>query len=65
VLAELCKLTLSDPDRIPEHFPVSHKGSVYTVTPLGPPGEKLSLVIRGGEYSSTVATEFRMPHTGV
>ncbi len=60
-LSEFCKLTLSAPDRIPEHFPVIHKGTAYTVTPLGSPGEKLALVIRGDGHSSTVATEFAMP----
>lgn len=60
-LAEFCKLTLAAPDRIPEHFSVSHKGAGYTVTPLGSPGEKLSLVITGGGTSATIATEFTVP----
>lgn len=63
-LAEFCKITLMEPGRIPEHFPISHKGAGYTVTPLGAPGEKLSLVISGEKYSSTVKTEFAMPIDG-
>ncbi len=59
-LGEFCKFYLQSPDRVPEHFTVRHKGAEYTVTPLGAPGEKLALVIRGEGYSSTVATQFAM-----
>ena len=60
-LSEFCRLTLSAHDRIPEHFSVTYEGVDYTVTPLGAPGEKLDLVIRGRDHSSTVATEFVLP----
>jgi hypothetical protein len=60
-LSEFCKRMLRDPDKIPEHFPIRHKGADYTVTPLGAPGEKLALAIRGNGHSSTVATQFAMP----
>jgi hypothetical protein len=59
-LAEFCKLTLTVLGRVPEHFSISHNGIIYTVTPLGAPGEKLSLVIAGASYSATVQTEFTM-----
>jgi hypothetical protein len=62
--AEYAKLTLSAPRKIPEHFRIRHDGAEYTVTPIGSPGERLSLVISGARYSATVATEFRMPRAG-
>jgi hypothetical protein len=57
-LSRFCQLYLQAPDRVPEHFTVSHKGADFTVTPLGAPGEKLALVIRGDGFSSTIPTEF-------
>jgi hypothetical protein len=57
-LREFCQFYLQG--RVPEHFPIRHGSADYTVTPLGAPGEKLALVIRGDGYSSSVATEFRM-----
>ena len=59
-LREFCSLTLRAADRIPEHFAIRYREADYTVTPLGAPGEKLSLIIRGKEYTSTVETEFMM-----
>src|SRR5262249_23204993 len=61
---EFCQFYLQAADRIPEHLPIRHGGADYTVTPLGAPGEKLALVIRGDGYSSTVATQFDVPGTG-
>lgn len=61
-LGEFCQFYLRG--SVPEHFPVRHNGNDYTVTPLGAPGEKLALVIRGDALSSTVATEFRMADSG-
>lgn len=63
-LREFCQCFLQAPDGVPEHFSIRHRGADYTVTPLGAPGEKLALVIRGDGYSSTVATEFAMPDPG-
>src|SRR4051812_18936959 len=63
-LREFCRYSLQTPDRIPEHFLIRHRGADYTVTPLGAPGEKLTLIIRANGFSSTVATEFRMPGQG-
>jgi hypothetical protein len=58
-LREFCLFYLRG--RVPEHFPIRHGVADYTVTPLGAPGEKLSLIICGEGYASTVATEFAMP----
>ena len=63
-LAEFCKLILSDPSKVPEHFLIRHNGTEYVVTPLGAPGEKLSLVVSGGENSSSIVTEFVVPESG-
>lgn len=60
-LNEFCKLTLTNPEHIPEHYPIRFEGADYTVTPLGAPGEKLTLVISGNGRSSAVVTEFAMP----
>jgi hypothetical protein len=63
-LREFCRLYLRGDDRIPEHFAIKYRGADYRVTPLGAVGEKLSLVICGNGYASTVATEFAMPDKG-
>jgi hypothetical protein len=60
-LSEFCRRYLHRADEVPEHFPVTYRGVTYLVTPLGAPGEKLELAIRGGGHSSTVKTEFAMP----
>jgi hypothetical protein len=59
-LHEFCRAYLQRPGGVPERFTVRCGDAEYTVTPLGTPGEKLSLVIRGEGYSSTLGTEFRM-----
>src|SRR5687767_7686341 len=61
-LSYFCQLYLQAAERVPEHFSVRHQGADYTVTPLGSPGEKLALVIRGEGFSSTVTTEFELAH---
>jgi hypothetical protein len=59
-LHEFSQRFLVSPRRVPEHFQISHKGTDYTVTPLGAAGEKLALVVAGSGFSSTIATAFTL-----
>jgi hypothetical protein len=56
-LREFCVFFVADDARVPERFQVEHGGRRYVVTPLGGPGEPLTLVIAGPEeWRSTVQT---------
>lgn len=58
-LLSFCEQYLADPRRVPEHFTVAHEGQWYTVTPLGGPGEPLTLLVgREGGVPARITTTF-------